>query len=457
MKVAVIGAGWAGLAAAINAVRCGHLVTVFEASRTVGGRARAVTSHTATLDNGQHILIGAYTETLRLMRLVGVDTEAVLTRLPLTLTYPDGTGLKLPNFPDWASPLDLLAGIVRTQGWTWRDKLSLLRTAHRWQRGGFQCDPLHTVADLGTALTASVREGFLDPLCVSALNTPSAQASGEVFLRVLQDAMFSVKGGSRLLLPRVDLGQLFPEPASRWLEARGCPVRKSERVISLQHQAPHWWANGQRFDQVIVATPSAEAARLFTASANVLPDTLAPALLRWAKVASALRFEAITTVYAQSQAGLHEPAAGLRQPMTALRCTADCPAQFVFDRGQLGGPPGQLAFVISASHGDTASLEGQVVAQAQRQLGMAIIPLKTIVEKRATFACTPGLLRPHQAVAEGLSACGDYIDGPYPATLEGAVRSGWAAGALGVLGQAIPGAVPGDAPKPDTNSANRPR
>jgi len=51
-----------------------------------------------------------------------------------------------------------------------------------------------------------------------------------------------------------------------------------------------------------------------------------------------------------------------------------------------------------------------------------------VVEKHATFACTPGLLRPAQVVAPGLLAAGDYVDGPYPATLEGAVRSGWAAG-----------------------------
>ena len=120
---------------------------------------------------------------------------------------------------------------------------------------------------------------------------------------------------------------------------------------------------------------------------------------------------------------------GLKQAMTALRCTPTPPAQFVFDRGLLGGPKGLLAFVISASQGDKATLAGQVVAQAQAQLGLTVTPLQTIVEKRATFACSPGLHRPAQRIAPGLWACGDYVEGPYPATLEGAVRSGWAAGA----------------------------
>ena len=129
MRVAVIGAGWAGMAAAIAHRQAGRQVTVFEAARTVGGRARAVPGvlpdgAAATLDNGQHILIGAYTESLRLMRLVGVAPTTALLRLPLTLQFPDGQGLQLPDLPP---PLDALLGIARAKGWGWRDKLALLR------------------------------------------------------------------------------------------------------------------------------------------------------------------------------------------------------------------------------------------------------------------------------------------------------------------------------------------
>ena len=117
--------------------------------------------------------------------------------------------------------------------------------------------------------------------------------------------------------------------------------------------------------------------------------------------------------------------------MLALPSSSHQPAQFVFDRGQLGGPAGLLAFVVSASQQSSTDLAAQVVAQAADQLGfhdMAV--LQTVLEKRATFACTPGLQRPAAQVAPGLLACGDYIDGPYPATLEGAVRSGLQAAAL---------------------------
>ena len=436
MNIAIIGAGWAGLSCAVRAVQSGHHVTLFEAVRQPGGRARAVVlplpegqpdSQPLTLDNGQHILIAAYTDTLRLMRLVGINPDTVLRTQALALTFPDGTGLQLPDWPGRFDALAVLVGIATAKGWTWRDKFSLLRTAVAWQRGGFTCPAQHTVAQLCATVTPAVRDGFIEPLCVSALNTPASRASGQVFLRVLQDSMFGVSGGSKLLLPRVDLGQLFPEPALQWLISRGCDVHLGERISSLRSEGTGWQVEGQPFDHVILATSSTESARVLAASALTATETIANQLHDWAAIATTLRFEAITTVYA------HSPQ-GLPKPMLALHASAEQPAQFVFDKAQLSSKStcttSLLAFVVSASVGDKATVQAQVVAQAKAQLGLTITPLQTIVEKRATFACIPGMQRPAQHIAAGLSACGDYVEGPYPATLEGAVRSGWAAGAL---------------------------
>jgi squalene-associated FAD-dependent desaturase len=433
VKVAVIGAGWAGMAAAIAHTQAGRQVTVFEAARTVGGRARAVPGvlpdgTAITLDNGQHILIGAYAESLRLMRLVGVDAESALLRLPLTLQFPDGQGLQLPDLPP---PLDALLGIARAQGWHWRDKLALLRTATAWQLRGFRCAPQTSVAELCAALTPRLMAEFIDPLCVSALNTPAREASGQVFLRVLQDSLFSGRGGSNLLLPRADLGALFAEAAGRWLQAQGGTLHTGHRVQRLTCSpagGTGWRVDDTPFDAVVLATTSTEAARLVE-TAHAAPTTLqgpeSAALQAWARRAQALRFTAIATVYAQTAEPPHGLA--LSQPMLALRPASGQPAQFVFDRGQLGGPAGLLAFVVSASEDDRATLERQVLQQAHEQLGLqGLRVVQTVIEKRATFACTPALQRPPQAVAAGLCACGDYIEGPYPATLEGAVLSGTA-------------------------------
>lgn len=406
-QVAVVGAGWAGCAAAVELATHGHHATVFEASRTIGGRARGLSDEHATyiLDNGQHILIGAYTETLRLMGQVGVDAEKTLLRMPLTLQFPDSMGLKFSHLP---APLDALWGICSARGWAWDDKASLLRAALRWRWRGFVCAATDTVQDVCASLSPRVMHELIEPLCVSALNTPAQRASGQVFLRVMQDALFTGTGGSHLLLPRTDLSNLFPIAAQRFVDMHNGQVVLGQRV---QHIAAHdekWLVDGALFDQVIIATPPWEAARLVQLHASA----------QWLREVQALHYESITTVYARAGGAF------LAQPMLTLRSDASNPAQFVFDRGQMGHESGLLAFVVSASTGERDAIEALVIAQAKRQLLLDITPVQTIVEKRATFACTPGLQRPAQRIAHGLYACGDYVQGPYPSTLEGAVRSG---------------------------------
>ena len=430
MKVAIIGAGWAGLAAAVKATQTGHHVTVFEATQVLGGRARAITSATAQslpdgtplrLDNGQHILIGAYTETLALMRLVGIQPDEVLLNLPMTLQFPDGLGLQ---FTAWPTPLDALGGILQASGWSLADKWSLLRAALGWKIKGFTCAPSLSVAELCRHLTPKIQAELIDPLCISALNTPPEQASAQVFLRVLRDALFGAPGGSRLLLPKVDLSALFPDAAASWLLGRGSLIKRGQRVESFHPQGQKWQVQGGLFDAVIVATAASHAVQLLAPYVKQAPPDTVANVQHWIHLAQCMRHEAIATVYAWA------PQVTLPQPMLALHSTAQQPAQFVFDRGQLGGPNGLLAFVVSAAQGERTTLQNQVLAQARAQLGLNLEPLQTVVEKRATFACTPGLQRPPAVIAPGLLACGDYVAGPYPATLEGAVLSGSAAVAL---------------------------
>ncbi len=422
MKVAIIGGGWAGMAAAVQAVEDGHTVRVYEVSRTLGGRARTMrmslpNGESVVLDNGQHILIGAYRDTLALMKKVGVDIDNALLRLPLTLIFPGGKGIRLPRLP---TPLDAVAGILGAEGWRWADKFSLLRTAASWQLRGFKCPAGTTVADLCAQLRPRVMRGLIEPLCVSALNTPSDRACGQVFLRVIRDSLFAVQRGSNLLLPRTDLSALFPQAAATWVQARGATVSTGHRVEGIAQTAGGWLVDGDGFDAVIIACPPWEAARLVSQARLAGQAGVGGG---WVHRAQGLAFEAITTVYATSTARLEEP-------MLSLRASRSEPAQFVFDRGQLGGREGLLAFVVSASQGEREVLQARVIAQGRR-LGLEDLePLQTVVEKRATFACTPGLQRPPVQVAPGLLACGDYVEGPYPATLEGAVRSALEAVAL---------------------------
>ena len=208
LRLAVIGGGWAGLSAAVTAVQRGHQVRVFEMARHWGGRARSVGD--LGLDNGQHILIGAYRDTLALMRTVGIDPEQALLRHPLALRGADGLGLTLRGGPAaWAFG----TAVMRSTAWRLRDKWALLQACAAWAAAGFRCEPDRSVDTLCSNLPTAVRQRLIDPLCVAALNTPAREASAAVFLRVLRDGLFGGRGACDLLLPRQPLSMLLPGPA----------------------------------------------------------------------------------------------------------------------------------------------------------------------------------------------------------------------------------------------------
>lgn len=419
MKLAVVGGGWAGLATAIRATEAAHQVTLFEMAGHLGGRARAVDVSGLALDNGQHILIGAYQRTLALMHTVGVDPHDAFHRSALELRYPDGRGLRLPAGPPG---LAFVAGVLRCRGWSLADKLAMLRAAAAWALAGFDCAAGTTVAALCASLPPAVRQLLIDPLCLAALNTAPASASAAAWLRVLKDALFGGPGAADLLLPRRSLGSLLPQPAALWLRKSGAQLRLGQRVHDLRPLAQGWQVDGEGFDAVVLACTAAEAARLAEATA--------PA---WASLASGLRFEPIITVY------LRCPGAHLPATMTALVDGPQAPAQFAFDHGAMGATPGLFAFVISSAgawiDAGLDATSAAVVRQAERSFPAGTWPspptvLRALSDKRATFRCEPGLVRPPALIASGLVAAGDYVAGPYPATLEAAVQAGEAAVAL---------------------------
>ncbi len=431
-RIAVIGAGWAGLAAAVQAVQQGAAVTVFEMAHAPGGRARLLHTPAGDFDNGQHILIGAYRETLALMRRVGADPTRLLLRGPLVLAYPDGRSLALP--PGTAMQAFARA-VLGARGWRWAERFAMLAAAGGWLLRGFDCPPTRTVQQLCAKLPAVVLQDLIEPLCVAALNTPMAQASAQVFLRVLRDALFDGRGSADLLLPRVSMSALMPEPAWRWLTSVGATCHSGRRVLGLRPNGVGWQVDDEYFDGVVLACSATEAARL--------AGPINPA---WSNTAKTLRYEPIITAY------LADSNLRLPHAMLALQTNAQAPAQFVFDLAAISTPcvdSGEqtlgastrkeplFAFVVSgAAPWVAAGLPAcgrAILLQARAAFSGAFagpddqVLRHITAERRATFACTPGLMRPAMHIAAGLAAAGDYIRGPYPATLEGAVRSGQAA------------------------------
>ena len=443
----VIGGGWAGLAAAIHAIDLGHRITVLEASRHWGGRARTLDPADGghPLDNGQHILIGAYTRTLWLLKRLEIPLREVLYRQPLDLRFADGSGLYVPQWAQRVPPsLGLLFALVSAAGWTWNDKWLFLSTAAQWHRQGFTCRPKMTVAQLTTKLPAIAKQQLIDPLCLAALNTPAHMASAQVFLTVLRDALWGKSHPpfqpSDLLLPQVDLSRLLPEAACQWLTQKGADLRLAERVVAVERHDATWEVHStqQRYqaDRVMLACPAWDAARLV--------EPINPA---WATLARQLKHTSIGTVYVYGRTRRKWP-----HPMVALHShSTQAPAQFAFNRSALmdkpvtepevnaddvnplspievsSAPPPPLqmwSLVASATELNAHQLQAACMWQAQEQLGLTDLQaIRTIVEKRATFACVSGLKRPGQEIAVGLFATADYVENPYPATLEGALRN----------------------------------
>ena len=444
--VAVVGGGWAGCAAAVELARGGAKVTLFEAARTLGGRARAVEVNGRALDNGQHILLGAYRQTLGLMKRVGVDPSTALLRLPLQMRYPQDSGGMDFVAPRLPAPWHLIVALVRAAGLAREDKLALARfsTAAKWM--GWRLDTDVSVDTLLARFEQTPRLARLmwHPLCLAALNTPPERASANVFLAVLRDSLGAQRAASDMLIPRLDLGALFPQAAGAWLAANGGAVHLGAKVESLD-RAEHGWelaASGQalggawrgRFDAIVLATPAAQAGALLAPF---------PEAAQLAQQLSAFDYEPIATCYLQYDAGVRLPL-----PFCALldEPQAQRFGQFAFDRGQIDAlQSGLLAVVVSAA-GPAAALDQDSLARAiAAQLGAAFpglgleTPLwsRVITEKRATFACTPGLARPQNATGlPGLVLAGDYTAGDYPATLESAVRSAQAAATIILRGGA---------------------
>jgi squalene-associated FAD-dependent desaturase len=421
MSIGVVGAGWAGLSAAVELARAGHRVTVYEAGKVLGGRARRMAaaqepSSAPPLDNGQHLLAGAYGETLRLMETVapGSSRDGFL-RLPLTLDYPDGVRIRAPRLP---APLHLAAALLFARGLTLGEKLSAIDFMQSLKKIRFEPDPGLTVAQALKGQPDAVRRYLWEPICVAALNTPIEQASFRVFARVLKDALTGKAGNSDLLIPARDLSALFPEPAAAWLEARGSEIRPRTRITRLQRAGGQWkvsWDGGEaQHDRIVIATAPVHAIDLLQ------PLDGCEALARQLET---LHYQPIVTVYANYPA--------LPRFRTPLLGWVDPVPLFIFDMQASAGMANTIAVVASASgphlEWDDACWTAEIDARMQQAFGPLPKPrlIRRVTEKRATFSCRPGVFRPPCVTpCRGLFLAGDYVEGPYPATLEGAVKSG---------------------------------
>jgi squalene-associated FAD-dependent desaturase len=444
-RVAVVGGGWAGCAAAVTLAAAGIPVTLLEHAKTLGGRARRVSFGALALDNGQHLLIGAYDQTRELLALVhGADRVAALfRRFPLTIRPFGSMARRAVAVVAWRAPapFHLAGGVAFARGLDVAERIAVFADFRRLVRAGFRCPRAATVAEYFAGTPRRAFAAIWAPLCLAALNTPPQAASAQVFANVLRAAFSGAARRSEFLVPAVDLSACFPEAAARFIERHGGSVRvgvAARAVVADGAGVVVGLAGGtESFSAAIVAVGPHQLAA--TVGAESGRDPAWHATL--ARV-NAFAYESITTIYL---------AFAKRVPLgVPLLRLDDAPGQWAFDRSAAlasdpaSGAASLIAVVISAGgpHDtlDHAMLSRDVEAQLRRLAPdlPAAIWSRVIAERRATYACTPALVRPmHGCITPGVYLCGDYTDPEFPATLEAATRSGVAAARALIVDRAV--------------------
>jgi zeta-carotene desaturase len=437
--VIVIGGGFAGLSAATLLAERGAGVTVVEARPTLGGRATAFTDPATgeRVDNGQHVLIGGYSETFRFLRRLGTAHDVHL-QSQLTVDVIEKSGrlsrLKCPPLP---APLHLLGGLLGWKALTWSDRLAALRLPIGLTRGfaipkeswdGSPYEKSSTVREWLThhGQTPRLIELLWEPLAVAALNQSIDMAAAAPFASVLRRMFGSHRRDSSLGLPLKPIDEVYANPAVGFIDQRGGVVRVNApcRIRSGPQLAVRVRDEELRARAVICAVPWYALGETFIDRPAALESTL--------KAAGETPASPIVTVNLWFD-----------RPVTSTMFVGmpGRAMQWVFDkRAMFGEASSHLSLVCSAADAIVNETNQQLIDLAVDEVRSALPGARVatvrraiaVREKRATFSVAPGLpARPATTTSvPGLFLAGDWIDTGLPATIESAVISGhWAADA----------------------------
>ena len=405
-KIAIIGAGLAGLSTASSLINDAH-IHVFEASKIAGGRTRSLNkpeSDFGPLDNGQHILLGAYKSTLDLLHRAGVEEQEAFYRAPLRWWMDSGFQLKCP--PVFA-PLNLAWGVLTAQGLSFGLRLECLKTLSALTKIKTDNTVAKWLNEQGVAYI--LKQNFWTPLVLAAMNTSMEEASILTLAQVVQNGLLKNRAASDLLLPQKPLNDIFGDPLVDYLQKNGVRVSFEHRVKSIIEQNTGFLVDDVFFDRVIIATAPHQ-------STHLIPDSIAQERI------NKLQYTAICTVYLR-----YKQKVTLPFPMVGI---ANGTAQWLFDRGILAGRADEIAAVISCvppieDKDDFVQKVHQDVLKWSPDLPSPV-DYRIITEKRATFRAVAD--RPQVSTGalanKGNYLAGDYTHPFYPATIEGAVQSG---------------------------------
>jgi hydroxysqualene dehydroxylase len=431
----VVGGGFAGLSAAARLASRGARVLVLERKARLGGRATSFADRDSgeVVDNGQHVLLGCYSDTLQFLERVGALGN-VRQQPQLAVSMIDSRGrrsrLVCPALPP---PLHLVAGVLDWDGLSWRDRLSVfsmaapLKLARKSLAPGSTlqaASPGETVENflLHHGQSARMCEMLWNPLALAACNQRPEVAAAPTFVRVLAEMFGADARAAAVVLPIKPLQEMYAEPARAYVTSRGGEVRTGatakvhtdgDRVVGVEAAGETW-----ETERVISAVPWFALSGLFDA----VPRPLAEIVDR----ANRMDGSPIVTVNLWlDRRVLDELFVGL--PGRAM--------QWVFDKGALfGDGTSHVATVTSGASDIVDRPNDELVAMALSDLSTAfpsarsarVVRASVVREPNATFSLAPGQpMRPRTETGlRGFFLAGDWIDTGLPATIESAVRSG---------------------------------
>jgi len=434
--VIVIGAGFAGLSAASRLSRRGARVLVLEARSRLGGRATAFPDRDTgeLVDNGQHVMLGCYTETFAFLDEIGAAGNVnVQPQLSVPMIDRRGRRSCLTCPTTLPPPLHLIAGVLEWDALSWRDRIAAfamtgpLKLAHRESQPGAlkkAASPGETVENwlIRNRQTAAIREMLWHPLALAALNQSPAKASAPPFARVLGEMFGGDSRAAALALPTRPLHQMYAEPARAYIESHSGSVRTGvtakaridgDGALTIESDGERWTASA-----VISSVPWHALPELFA----VVPAPLADTVERARRMESS---PIVTVNLWFDRAVMDDPFLGL--PGRAM--------QWVFDkRTVFGGTASHLSLVSSGAVPLVQRSNEELIGDAHGELLDALPEIRsarltraTVVrEPRATFSLAPGqpARPPTETGVAGFFLAGDWIDTGLPATIESAVRSG---------------------------------
>ena len=431
--ILIIGGGFAGLAAAVEAAERGQRVLLLERRAFLGGRAYSMTDRVTgdTVDNGQHLMMGCYRRTLDFLGKIGAADKLKFQQRPRVDFLSEGGSHAQFKCPPLPAPLHLLAGLGGLGTITWSDRARALRVglALRSLNGNRARLADITVREWLNELGQSARmqSRFWDLIALATLNEAPERASADMFARVLEEAFLHSKRDSTMVISRVGLSELYTHDARRFVEERGGQVRLNATVERLEFDGPRVKAvvlrGGERFEPatVISALP-------YFALKDVIP----------ADVAEAEPFRHLATFQSAPIVSIN---LWYDAPVTELEFVGllESPVEWVFNKNAIAGAGKQarqhLALVISGAHEAGKLPKEQLIEVARREMerffpaaqGQAPSHAFVVKEQQATISHTIGVakLRPSQRTPfENLFLAGDWTDTGLPATIEGAVWSG---------------------------------